>query len=115
MAGRAIQDPFAKGWLNAENHTLGAYKNFKLQIIQLLWNYFQQAKKGCTIFQDKNALQLPTDAVTNPTTHHIAQSRSVLHTTYTPLWVSPIDFNTMNFRTRPYKLQDFNKKFSLLT
>ena len=53
MAARAIQDPLAKGWLNADNHTLGAYNNLKEQINQLLWNDFQQANKRCSIFQDK--------------------------------------------------------------
>jgi hypothetical protein len=50
----AIQDPFAKGWLNAENHTLGAYKNLRVQIRQLLWNDLQQVNKRCRIFQDKS-------------------------------------------------------------
>jgi hypothetical protein len=53
LAARAIQDPLAKGCLNAQNHTLGAYNNLKVQINQLLWNDFQQANKRCRIFQDK--------------------------------------------------------------
>ena len=53
LAARAIHDPFAKGWLNAEYQKLGSYDNFKVKITELLWNDLQQANVRCRVFQDK--------------------------------------------------------------
>jgi hypothetical protein len=53
LASRAIQDPFAKSWLNAEYSKLANYQQFKLEITQLLWNDLQQSAVRCKIFQGK--------------------------------------------------------------
>jgi hypothetical protein len=36
LAPRAIQDPFTKGWLNAEYHKIGTYDKFKAKMAELL-------------------------------------------------------------------------------
>ena len=87
FAGRAIQDPLAKGWLNAENHTLGAYKNLKMQITQLLWNDFQQANKRCSVFR----INLTRNAMKTQAGHYFF----FFHWHYSPLWA--LACRTMSF------------------